>query len=181
MQKRRTRKDNQAPKPAEEDQVKRWVHPPPGVYKINVDASVFDGENHFSIGMVLRDHQGHFVRGRVCKSAGCVSVFEAELVGILEALIWSSTLPGYTVAVESDSQLCVKAIYSDLHNHLEAGNLVEHCRILLRSQVGVSVGFVKKQANTVAHVLARISCTLNSFIDLLSPPYCVLATLLSDI
>lgn len=142
-----------------------------------MDASVFDSENHFSIGMVLRDHQGHFVRGRVCKFAGRVFVFEAELVGILEALIWSTTLPGHTFAVESDSQQSVKAIHSTLHNHLDVGDLVEHCRLLIRNQVGV----VKKQANSVAHLLAHIPCTLNNFIGLLSPPSCVLETLVSDI
>lgn len=173
-------KKQQTPKPAE-DQAKRWVHPPPGTHKINVDASIFDSENHFSIGMVLLDHQGHFVRGRVCKFAGRVSVFEAELVGILEALIWSTTLPGHTFVVESDSQQSVKAIHSTLHNHLDVEDLVEHCRLLIRNQVGVSIGFVKKQANRVTHLLAHIPCTLNNFIGLLSPPSCVLETLVSDI
>lgn len=92
---------------------------------INVDASVFYGETHFSVDMVLRDHLGQFVRGRVCRFAGRVSVFKAELMGNLEALRWSNNISGHTVAVESDSQLSVRAINSTMPNHLEEGNLVE--------------------------------------------------------
>lgn len=178
--KKRALKNIQVPKPAA-DQVNKWVRPSPGTYKINVDASVFTSDNHFSIGMVLRDQQGHFVRGKVCRFAGCVSVLEAELVGILEASIWSTNLPSHVFEIESDSQLGVNAIHSNMHNYLEAGDLVEHCRLLIRNQAGVSVSHVKKQANRVAHLLARLPCSINSFIDLWSPPSCVLETLLSDI
>lgn len=38
----------------------KWKPPFPGGFKINVDASVMPGENFFSIGMVLRDHEGSF-------------------------------------------------------------------------------------------------------------------------
>lgn len=87
----------------------QWNTPSFGTYKLNMNASVFNRENHFSIGMVLKDHLDQFVRGRVGKFAGHVSVLEAELMGILEALRWSGDISGRMVAVESDSQLSVKS------------------------------------------------------------------------
>lgn len=116
----------------------RWNPPYFSTFKINVDASVFNGENHFSIGMVLRDHLGQFVRRRVGEFVGRVSVLEAEPVGILEALRWSSDISGHMVAAESDSQLSVKVISSTLQNQLELENLVEQCRLI----IGVKLVFL---------------------------------------
>lgn len=45
---------------------------------------------------------------------------------------------------------------------------------------GVSVEFVKKRANRVAHELAKISCERNSFIVIPSPPYYLLETIMLD-
>lgn len=42
----------------------------------------------FSIGMVVRDDRGKFLRGKCMKIEGRVSVFEAESVVVCEALSW---------------------------------------------------------------------------------------------
>ena len=83
--------------------------------------------------------------------------------------------------IESDSQLCVNALSSDNINLLELGNLVYQCKSMISNRGGVLVKFVRKQANRVAHMLAKIPCTLNSFLDFTSPPSSLLETLLSDL
>lgn len=47
-----------------------WSAPREGTFKINVDASVFKEEGAFSIVLVLRDHKGLFIEGRMIKIAG---------------------------------------------------------------------------------------------------------------
>ena len=158
-----------------------WTSPEVGALKLNVHASVFPGADSFSVGLVLRDHHGTFIQGRTMKFAGKVDVLEAELMGILEALKWISAFSGYKITIESDSLLSVKAIQGNIQNQLEAGILVDQCRDILRDRELVSLVFVKKHANRVAHELARLPCTLNSFIDLSSPPQCVLGILMSDV
>ena len=160
---------------------KKWKAPAVGKLKLNVDASVFDGANHFSIGMVVRDHQGHFICGKTMKIAGSVSVLEAETVGILEALQWLEKIPGQVSVVESDSLMSVNAVNKQNQNRMELGNIVEQCRSIMGNNNGVSVVFVRKHANKVAHLLARLPCTLNSFVDYSSPPLNVLETLMSDV
>lgn len=113
--------------------------------------------------------------------AGRVAVLEAELVGILEALLWSEELAVRNVKVESDSMLGVKAINKPGTNYLELGDLVRQCRSILDHKNGVSVGYIRKRANEVAHKMARIPCELNSFVISPSPPILLLETLLSDI
>ena len=159
----------------------RWSVPNHGELKLNVDASVLDGANFFSVGMVLRDHHGTFVKGRVLKIAGKVEVIEAELIGILEALQWIKDIQGYSVIIENDSLLSVQAINGKSINLLEAGIFIEQAREFISSRNWIKLGFVKKQANKVAHLMARLPCMLNGFIDLLSPPSCMLETLVSDI
>lgn len=42
------------------------------------------------------------------------------------------------------------------------------------------VDFVRKQANRVAHKIAKIPCALNCFLDFMSPPAFLLETIMSD-
>lgn len=112
-----------------------------------MDASVTEGANFFSVGMVVQDHQGLFVQGKTMKFAGQVSVMEAEMVGILEALLWINVLPDKPITVESDSLLNVQAINKMEHNQLEVGHLIDQGCSILRSKSSVSVVFIIKQAN----------------------------------
>lgn len=65
-----------------------WTPPEIGVLKLNVDASVFPRSGSFSIGMIIRSHQGSFmaVRTITISFSAPLSVFEAETIGIKEAL-----------------------------------------------------------------------------------------------
>ncbi|XP_074346115.1 uncharacterized protein LOC141684873 [Apium graveolens] len=64
-------------------EVNKWCPPATGELKVNVDVSVYEGEDFFSIGMVMRNHQGQYVKGKTVRFGECVSVMEAELVGKL--------------------------------------------------------------------------------------------------
>lgn len=161
-------------------QIISWKPPNEGSFKINVDAAVKEGQDTYTVGMVLRNSQGHFLAGRVMKFAGTVQVMEAEMVGIAEALSWLKQLPVSDVVIESDSELCVNAINGDNTNLLELGNLVQQCKSEVCSRGGVLVDFIRKQANRVAHMIAKIPCALNCFLDFMSPPSFLLETLLSD-
>lgn len=158
----------------------RWKPPSRGELKINVDASIFTGERSFRIGMVIRNDQGHFVQGKCMRFAGEISVLEAEMVGILEALRWVQEWPGRHIVIESDSILSVNAIQKAACNYLELGDLIRQCRVILDGRADLSVHFVRKHANKVAHKLARLPCALNGSYVISSPPTHVLETLMSD-
>lgn len=159
----------------------RWKPPEVDQLKLNVDASLVAGQNSFAVGMVLRDSQGQFVAGKTRRFTGAVPVLEAELAGIWEAMLWSHEVSAGLVIIESDSLLSVKAINHGHDNVLESGDLVQQCQEMLRNHGRISVSHVKKQANKVAHNLARIPCEPNCFIVFSSPPSCLLETILSDV
>lgn len=87
-----------------------WLALDQWTLKLNVDASVFEDSDSFSVGMVVRNHQDMFLHVRTMKFAGRVEVLEAELVAVLEAIKWTSSIQGHIIYVESDSLLSVQTI-----------------------------------------------------------------------
>ncbi|XP_074376719.1 uncharacterized protein LOC141718237 [Apium graveolens] len=159
--------------------VRTWIAPQEGEFKLNVDASITEGLSFFTVGMVIRNHAGQFVQGRNAKIAGDISVLEAEALGVLEVLSWLRTLPDMKVHVESDSLTVVNAILADMEYQVEVGHVIEACRSLLVELDNVSVRFVRRQANKVAHLMACIPCSLNCHNMFLSPPRSVLESIVS--
>lgn len=159
----------------------KWKKPDLGVLKLNVDAAVKLGDQSFSVGLVLRDHTGTLVHGKTSNKPMVTSVFEAEAVAVLEGLKWLLDLNQDNVVIESDSPLTVKALHSPLDNLWEVGFILDACRSIIDSRPGFSVSFVKRQANRVAHVVAKIPCSLNCQIMFTSPSSMVLETLMYDL
>ena len=58
----------------------KWLVPPPGVFKINIDGATSDGEKNSSVGVVIRDSVGNIV-------ATCCKYLQGQyLVEEVEAL-----------------------------------------------------------------------------------------------
>lgn len=105
-------------------QVRRsiWEKPSSGKLKLNIVATINEGQQHFSVGLALRDSQGQFVLGKTRKLPGSVSFVEAEMVAILEGLSWLEELQVYEAITESDSLLSVNAVNQEYQNYLELGS-----------------------------------------------------------
>lgn len=65
-------------------------------------------------------------------------------------------------------------------NLLEVGEVIEECKQGLQGLPLVSLSFIRKIANRVAHNIARIPCLANSQITFTSPPTCLLEALSYD-
>lgn len=111
----------------------KWKPLDPGAYKLNADASFTAGKDSFSIRMVLRDHVGAFIAGKVMSLKKVDSVVEAEAVAVKEA---------------------------HHENQLEVGYTLDVCRDILESKPDLFLSFAKRQANKAAHLLARVPCLL---------------------
>lgn len=97
---------------------------------------------------------------------------------------WVLALGVTNVEIESDSLMLVQAIKRSTVYFLEVGNILQDMICLLR--IGTISLFrllksIKKQAITVAHMLARVPCEVNSFVDFSSPPFSVLESILYDV
>lgn len=161
---------------------RRWFPPPVGALKLNVDASLFKGANTFSVGMVLRDHNGEFLAGKNLSFLSPDSVFEAEAIGAKEALSWikEQGLQNHRILLESDSLMVVRGLTGRVLNLLEVGEVLDQCKILLNELTSTSIHFVRNQANRVAHKIARLPCLVDCQNVFTSLPECLVETVFAD-
>lgn len=161
--------------------IRCWQKPPEGTLKCNVDASFYPGTATFSIGMAIRDCRGEFVEGRNMTLMSPDSVFEAECIGVREALSWiMSRWDNCEIMLETDSLLTVEAVNGTKEFRLEVGHVVDHCQVMIQQFARVKVSHIRKQANRVAHGLARLPCSVNCLTIYSSPPTHLVETLLFD-
>lgn len=160
--------------------VQKWCPPEEGKFKINVDAAVVGEAETCSVGMVLRDCRGQFLEGKVMNFLNPESVFAAEARGVCEALLWAKERDLQNVIIETDSLLTVRALRMKSLNVLEVGNVLQMCLKQLKENPTFSIVFVQRQANKVAHEMAKIPCLANCYNLFTSPPEVLLETILFE-
>lgn len=125
-----------------------------------MEASIFSNDSSYGLGLVLRDDHGRFVTGKNMRIQAEITVLEAEASGVQEAINWIETLDLHGVSIESDSELVVKAIHNNTQYYLEIGHTIEVCKRKLSLRPDLSLSHIKKQANRIAHLLARAPCSV---------------------
>ncbi|KAJ9152642.1 hypothetical protein P3X46_026188 [Hevea brasiliensis] len=110
----------------------KWVRPPPGSLKCNVDASLLSRLQRLGTGWVVRDDAGR-------------------------ALGWLKECYCGNVVFELDSLLLVQEIRTRQSNASYFGSLVENCLAPLDSFPDTPVVFIKRSVNSVAHLLATMA------------------------
>lgn len=85
------------------------------------------------------------------------TVLEAESLGLLEAIKVAISNDMRDVMFETDSKVLSDALHTTSTLANEFGDLVSHCISLLVSRNDFVVSYVRRQANKVAHSIARAS------------------------
>jgi ribonuclease HI len=157
-----------------------WQKPIQGWYKCNVDAGFHKELSKTSAGWCLRDHMGRFIRAETSWMDGNCSIMEGESIALLKAL-QAMEQQGIThVIIESDSQSVVDAIC-----HLRGGNsefsmLISQINNYLSCNPNFVVKFIRRQANMVAHRLARAAISWSSRCIFESLPLCISTLLINE-
>jgi len=145
--------------PIDPDHHISWVKPPGGTIKCNMDAAIFQNNAVAGYGICYRNSEGELLLGKSAIIHSSLSVLEAEAIALLEAMKLSISSRFHHVYYETDSKILTKAILSNTIHHNEFGDLVAQCRNLLITNSGFKVSFIRRQANRVAHSIARASLT----------------------
>ena len=158
-----------------------WVPPLQGFLKANVDAAVFP-DGFIGVGGVLRSYDGSFVGACQHRLLGYFSPKTAELIAIREVLSWIKRLGYDQIVLESDALTVVKALLSSSTSDFSSfGSLVDNCKSLIAEMNSVSVSFVPRSANSVAHLIARAASTISDRMEWLStPPQLIVHALMLD-
>lgn len=138
-----------------------WCKPACGWLKCNVDGAVFSSESKLGFGMVLRNSEGTMIAARCGSILGPADSVLAEAVSFREALSWLKRLGASQVIVESDSSMLIQAIQASSSSPNYVGLVVNECKDLVASIVDCRIYFVRRSANSVAHLLARASNSMS--------------------
>jgi ribonuclease HI len=160
----------------------RWARPENRQTKLNVDASFHNDSKMGAVGAVLRDFQGQFVAASAKVLANVESVVMAEAHAMKEGLSLAVTLGCNNVIAESDSIDVIQACTGADSWWSESSAIFADCVDMAVSIGRVNFSHISRDANQVAHTLAResslhnISCT---WVD--EPPSFLLDKLLGDV
>ncbi|CAJ2653028.1 unnamed protein product [Trifolium pratense] len=146
----------------QQQQVLTWQKPPTGWYKCNADAGFYNELNKSSAGWCLRDHTGSFVKAGTIWNEGKCSIIEGEALALLEAMKAVKDR-GITHAIfETDSKNVVDAIHNLRGGTSEFSSLICDIKNVMMFNPNFVVKFIKRQANMVAHTLARAAISWSS-------------------
>ncbi|KAJ8765805.1 hypothetical protein K2173_015611 [Erythroxylum novogranatense] len=152
----------------------RWSKPAHDHLKLNVDGALFD--NLFvGLGIVVRDSLGSFISAMQVAIPGHFAANTVEVMAIREALSWIKDVGWSPTILESDAQSCVRAILDPNYMDESAfGLLVFDCKSLLTEVRDVSLVFIRRSANGIAHRLARAVIILtDKVVWSHRPPMCI--------
>ena len=160
--------------------ITRWIRPARGALKCNVDGTIFGVAELVSVGCISRKKDEALCQATFRTIPGC-SPSESEAMALCVALTRIRELSLYNVILELDCKATVNAFHSSLLNYSEFGCLVSRCRSLASLIENVSIIFVKRQANMVAHTLTRAACSFASSSFWLEAPPFLMDALVADL
>lgn len=135
---------------------------PTGFVSCCVDASFITGSGRTGWGMCIRNDRGEFVAARMSWSTLCLPVIEVETLGLLHALSWMRDYAYEKVCFEHDYKMVVDKFHSPGADVFELGSITQQCSRNLSTFPNFMVKFIRRQANTVAHCLARAALSRSS-------------------
>ncbi|KAL8488022.1 hypothetical protein ACS0TY_024339 [Phlomoides rotata] len=135
-----------------------WHRPPVGRLKLNVDTAFFEDSAEMGFGMVIRDNNGVHFFNHTLAMPGVYAPEEGEAIGLFEALSWIKELDIRNVEIEMDAQVVVSAFNSRDSSSISVfGDIIQACKNVFISYPHCKVGWVNRQANELAHNLARVA------------------------
>jgi len=165
---------------AEPQQIK-WQPPASGRLKCNVDTAFSIPYNRTGVGICLRDDEGTFVLAKTVNFEGVYSLEVREALGLFHAIQWLSDMQMDNIDFEVDSKITKHAFTAKRDDISEFGHIVEASRSMFHSKFSNSrVEFVRRQANVVAHTLAREATLLASVVVYYAIPNCIESSIINE-
>jgi ribonuclease HI len=158
-----------------------WSKPPRGAYKLNVDAN-FHTNGRGASGVVLRNDRGEAIAGLACPLSHVYDATTAEALALFKGLVFLLDIGITRVTIESDSLEVIKACNAEVEIWSPYSAILYDC--FSKAQEFDHIAFIHcvREANQVAHELARYAFNSNSVVRWdESPPSFILPFVLKDV
>ncbi|KAG6620210.1 hypothetical protein I3842_Q075500 [Carya illinoinensis] len=139
----------------------QWQPPPEGVLKLNIDGALFSDQCKAGVGAVLRDKEGKIIFVASKSEPTIADPLEIELLAILRGLQLCVSLGIIALKVEYDSLLAVQELEKEGNSTTLWGGLIKEIMTMLQRYPNWSIHHKGREANGVAHALARFAWTLD--------------------
>lgn len=137
----------------------KWSPPVLGTIKINVDATINSADNKVGIGVVARNAHGNVLLSAAKTVWPFISMERAELEAFKIAIDFVKDNSWSNVIIEGYAQNVVNALCGKIkrggHTHI----LVSNISFVVSKLIGISFSFCFREANNVAHRLAKRALT----------------------
>ncbi|PON50354.1 Ribonuclease H-like domain containing protein [Trema orientale] len=81
-----------------------------GQFKLNTNVSIVTGQNSVGLGVVIREHNGYVVAASSSSFPGCLSLLNAELIGVHEGLSFAKSLGCELSVLKYDSLVVINGL-----------------------------------------------------------------------
>ena len=132
----------------------KWIAPPRGSFKINVDGATSENERNSSVGVVIRDVNSKVLAACCNYLQGQYFVEEVEAMAIERGLLLAKEYKLPDIILESDALNVVSNITA-ANSSGWLGHVYYGILGLLSSFSSWNVKHVKKEYNKATHILAQ--------------------------
>jgi ribonuclease HI len=154
--------------------VNQWRAPPVGWLTANWDAAINNKEGRWGLGMILRDHTGRMIAAKCSARLGCLNPAAAEAIAALEAMVLCCRLGYDRIQFEGNAKLVVEAITTIEPDWSTKGHIIDAMEEQARSFHQWQISHISREANQIAHVLAKMGSTRGLENEWFSePPHCI--------
>jgi len=132
-----------------------WIKPSLGVGKINWDAAISKETDKMGVRVVIRDGNGLVVAARTKVIPYIIDLAAAEAIAAGEAVVLAQDVGGSRILLEGDSLVIVLALGARDSSFRVYGQVLDDIKSLFSYFSLVEVQHIRRNANWVAHVLAK--------------------------
>ncbi|XP_024156142.1 uncharacterized protein LOC112164137 [Rosa chinensis] len=143
----------------------KWMFPPRGRLKINVDGAYKSNEGCGGIGVVVRDEMGIFRGARSRKIPYMYSAFHGEAEACRAGLLMALHHSWKQVELEIDCAILATALNQQMEDNSEVSRILDDCKNYLHGFDWIRVRHIYREANSVANRLAHFA-SLDHVVDL---------------
>lgn len=114
-----------------------------------------------SFGAIIRSAEGDFIATKNDILPGSFEAHEAEAIGVRESLSWLKKFAFHSVILEIDNLQVFNALHDKDVYPNGFGIIIADCRALIQSLREVTFYFVRRSANSTAHIVTRVSGSMS--------------------